>query len=66
MSIRLTCKEASRLISEGMDRRLSFVERLALRLHVGVCDACTRFSRQLGFLRRALQKMSGPDDPETR
>jgi hypothetical protein len=66
MSIRLTCKEASRLISEGMDRRLSFIERLALRLHVGVCDACTRFSRQLRFLRRALQKMPGPDDPEAR
>ena len=66
MSIRLTCKEASRLISEGMDRRLSFMERIALHLHVGVCDACTRFSRQLGFLRRALQKMPGPDDPEAR
>ena len=64
MQIRLTCKDASRLISQGMDRRLSFMERIALRLHVRVCDACTRFSRQLGFLRRALKTFPGPDEPK--
>jgi len=66
MSIRLTCREASRLISEGMDRHLSFMEKVALRLHVSVCDACTRFSSQLAFLRRALERFPGPDDPEAR
>lgn len=66
MSIRLTCREASRLISEGMDRHLSFMEKVGLRLHVSVCDACTRFSRQLAFLRRALERFPGPDDPEAR
>ncbi len=64
MAIRLTCKEASRLISDGMDRRLSVMERIALQLHVRVCDACTRFSRQLGFLRRALKSYPGPDEPK--
>ena len=64
MSIRLTCKEASRLISERMDRRLSFMEKIALRLHLGICDACTRFSRHLGFLRRALKSYPGPDEPK--
>ena len=66
MAIRLSCKEASRLISEGMDRRLSFRERIVLRLHVGVCDACSRFTRQLAFLRRALSALPGSDEPENR
>jgi len=66
IAIRLSCKEASRLISEGMDRRLSFPERIALRLHVSVCDACSRFTRQLAFLRRALDVLPGPDEPESR
>ncbi|HET7201489.1 MAG TPA: zf-HC2 domain-containing protein [Burkholderiales bacterium] len=66
MAIRLSCKEASRLISQGMDRRLSFPERIALRLHVGICDACTRFTRQVEFLRRALKAFPGPDDPDGR
>ncbi len=49
-----------------MDRHLSFMEKVALRLHVSVCDACTRFSSQLAFLRRALERFPGPDDPEAR
>jgi putative zinc finger protein len=66
VALRLTCKEASRLISQGMDRRLSLAERIALRLHLSICDACTRFSSQVQFLRRALRAFPGPDDPERR
>lgn len=49
-----------------MDRRLSLGERIVLRVHVGLCDACARFTRQVGFLRRALQAFPGPDDPQRR
>ena len=66
MAVRLSCREASRLISEGMDRRLSVAERFALRLHVGICDACMRFTRQMKFLRRTLKNFPGPDDPGQR
>ena len=62
MAFGLSCKEASRLISQGMDRRLSVAERIMLRLHVGICDACTRFTSQAEFLRRALKVFPGPDD----
>jgi hypothetical protein len=66
VALGLSCKEASRLISEGMDRRLSVPERIKLRLHVGICDACTRLTSQLAFLRRALKAYPGPDEPDTR
>ena len=66
MVFRLSCKEASRLISEGMDRRLSVPERIRLLLHVGICDACTKFTSQLAFLRRALKAYPGPDEPDRR
>jgi len=58
----LTCKEASRLQSQALDRPLGLGERIALRLHLGICDACTRVSRQLDFLRRAVRAHPGPDD----
>jgi putative zinc finger protein len=64
MAIHLSCREASRLISAAMDRRLFFTEKIALRLHLLVCDACTRFTRQLEFMRRALERFPGPDDPD--
>lgn len=52
----LSCKDASRLLSQGEDRRLSGFERIKLNLHLRVCAACTRFSRQLAFMRQALQR----------
>lgn len=66
MAIRLSCRDATRLISEGMDRDLSFAEKLVLRLHVAICDACKRFTRQVNFMRQALKRYPGPDDSEAR
>jgi len=62
MKLWLTCREATRLISDAQDRDLGALERVALRLHVAVCDACTRFAKQLGFLRRAVREYPGLDD----
>ena len=50
-----TCREVHRLVSEGMDRDLSLVERLRMRLHLMVCDACTRFNGQMALLRSAMR-----------
>lgn len=55
-SLKPTCREIHRLVSEGMDRKLSLVERLRLRLHLTVCDACTRFSGQMDLLRQAMRR----------
>jgi len=52
----IRCKEASRLISKAQDAELSGAQRILLRLHLAACDACTRFERQVRFLRRAMQK----------
>lgn len=52
----VSCKEASLLLSEAEDRRLTLVERVKLRLHLSVCEACTRFSQQIAFLRKAMKR----------
>lgn len=53
----LTCKDASRLISQRMERRLTFRERWGLRLHLMICRNCRRFERQMVLLRRALREL---------
>ena len=55
--IKITCKQAHRLLSERLDRPLATGERLRLRLHVFFCDMCTRFERHLGFLRSAVRRL---------
>ena len=54
----LSCKQAAQLASQGLDRRLGFFERLALRVHLAICDGCTNFSRQAAFLRRAMKRLA--------
>ena len=53
-----SCKEVTRLVSQGLDRNLGLGERLAVRLHFVVCKHCNNVSRQMAFLRRAVQKLS--------
>jgi hypothetical protein len=58
----LSCKETSRLLSQGEDRALGFGERVALRVHLAICVGCRRAGAQLKFLRRAMQRLSEGHD----
>lgn len=51
-----SCKEATRLIAERIDRRLTFVERVGLRFHLAICRACPRMARQMDIMRDALER----------
>ena len=53
-----SCKEVSHLVSQGLDRRLGFGERLRLRVHLAICDGCANFKRQMDFLRAAVNRFS--------
>lgn len=62
--MRLTCKEATALVSQGLDRQLSRWERVKLRLHLTVCDACSNFVKQSAFIRRAVRRLADGDDTQ--
>ncbi len=53
---KLRCRDASRLISQMQEGRLSFYQRLRVRLHLLGCDACRKFVRQLDVLREAMRR----------
>lgn len=54
----LSCKDASRLISQSLDRRLTWYERFGLRVHLMICDVCSRFRKQVKLIRAAVQRMT--------
>ena len=58
----LSCKETTRLLSQGEDRRLGFGERIALRVHLAICDGCRNVNAQFRFLRRAVRNLSRDED----
>jgi hypothetical protein len=59
--VRISCQQASRLLSQQQDEPLSFGKRLRLRLHLAYCDACTNVSRQFATLRLAMQRLRERD-----
>lgn len=61
MGIKPTCREIHRLTSEGMDRQLSGIERLRMRLHLLLCVGCSRFGEQTALLRRAVRERSAKE-----
>lgn len=56
-----SCREVTRLVSQGEDRALSFGERVALRAHLTVCRGCRNASEQVRFLRRAVRALAEAD-----
>jgi hypothetical protein len=49
-----SCRHATRVISDGLDRSLSLVDRLCLGVHLLGCPPCRRFRRATRWLHRAL------------
>ena len=53
----LSCREVSRLVSQGLDHRLGFGERIAVRVHLAICQGCSNFGKQVTFLRKAVARL---------
>ena len=60
----LSCKETTRLLSQGGDRKLAFGERVALRLHLAICNGCRNVKAQFRFLRLAMKSLSQDGNEE--
>ncbi len=57
----LSCKEIGELLSQAMDRKLSFRERLGLKLHLFICKTCSCYDRQLQFIARSARRLMQPE-----
>jgi Putative zinc-finger len=56
-----TCRETTELASRAMDEQLPFADRVALKLHLAICENCTRFNRQLQEMRRLFRAETAGD-----
>ena len=53
--LKRSCKEVAALLVAREDRALPLTERVALRVHMVICDACPRFERQILSMRNCMQ-----------
>ncbi|HYX06173.1 MAG TPA: hypothetical protein VE912_05510 [Bacteroidales bacterium] len=52
----LSCLKATELIEKKMHFRLSWMERMQLKAHKMMCDACTRYEEQSAYIDQAIEK----------
>ncbi|MFJ4290711.1 zf-HC2 domain-containing protein [Cupriavidus sp. NPDC089707] len=55
------CEEVHHLTMKGLDQPLSWAERLRVRGHLAICEACTVFSAQMRTMREAMRRMGRED-----
>ena len=60
----ITCKEAARMVSEGLDNNLPAEEQLRLRAHLAICRGCQSISDRMAFLRRAVRRVVSRGEPD--
>ena len=51
----LSCLKATELIEKRFYFKLSFKERLQLKLHKTMCDACTNYEKQSKIIERGVE-----------
>lgn len=56
----MNCKEATQLLSQDLERKLSLPERLGLHLHLLICRGCRATERHFAFLRTAARRIGTP------
>ena len=52
----VSCKDASHLLSEREDRKLTVIEGWTLKWHLAVCTMCMAFEKQMRILRDAMRR----------
>lgn len=52
----LSCKDATRLMSEAQDRDLAMTETIGLEMHLLICSGCRRYREQMDFLHQICQQ----------
>jgi predicted anti-sigma-YlaC factor YlaD len=58
----ISCREVTRLLSEGLDKDLPPEEQARLRAHLAFCRGCQRLRERMEFLRRAMRKIVDQED----
>lgn len=49
-----SCKETCELLSQQADRKLTWQERLQLKMHLGMCYGCRRYAKQISAIETCM------------
>ncbi len=59
-----SCREVAAMLVAREDRALSRADRIAVRIHLMMCDTCPRFEKQMLTMRNGLRQWRNYTGPE--
>lgn len=59
----LTCRELTELVTDYLEDRLSFVDRMRFRMHIGMCRHCRVYLDQIRQTIHTLGRLPTEDIP---
>lgn len=57
----LSCKKATELIEKKLHFRLSMTEKIQLKMHKMMCNACTQYEKQSELIEKGIAKSKEKD-----
>ncbi|MDT8376733.1 MAG: hypothetical protein RQ867_08375 [Mariprofundaceae bacterium] len=51
-----SCKEASRIASDSLDRKLTWSEWVNMKLHLAMCRLCRNFDQNIRFINTIMKR----------
>jgi len=57
----LSCKKATELIEKKLHFKLSMTEKLQLKMHKMMCNACTHYEKQSELIEKGIAKSKEKD-----
>lgn len=60
----LNCKDTSKLVSESLDRQLSWRQRVGLWMHLSMCRLCSAFRKDLVHLHEETRQHAAQVDQD--
>ncbi len=58
----LTCLKASELVEKKLHYKLSFIEKIQLKFHKRICDACNLYEKQSILLEKGIKSIISSED----
>lgn len=56
----MTCQQVTELVTDYLERRLRFRDRMRFQMHIGMCRHCRRYLEQMRLTIRTLGRL--PDE----
>jgi len=57
----LSCRKATEIIEKKLRFKLSMIEKMQLKMHKTMCNACTRYEKQSELIEKGIAKSKEKD-----